>query len=184
MAGNSEGLHGMAAMRLVVVLVLILSAWLIGAFFPTDWLEALAPDPMTPKLPLVSAPYAARSDVISLVPDLFGALVLVTATLLLLEIAKLLLVIKGIHRPVTCSLAALAAQQGVAFDILRSYAPDWYGYGLYYLHIIDTLSHEQPRPDVLPIAAPWYSLVFIMALAILSLWQHWHDRSSSNPPLR
>ena len=36
----------MATMRFAVAHLLIVSAWLLGAFFPTEWLEALAPDPV------------------------------------------------------------------------------------------------------------------------------------------
>jgi hypothetical protein len=169
-AGDSAYLHGVAFMRSLIVLGCVGAAWLLGSFWPKAWLDWIAPDPLIPKLPLVSAPYAHRSDVISLVPDLYSALFLATICLLLLEAPKLLIAnSQGSARTIPL-LSLLAVQQGLFIDVLRRCAPDWYGYGLHYLRLVE-LSHYRPRPEVLPIPAPWYSLFFVGLCMIVLLRQ-------------
>ena len=147
--------------RLVVVLLQNIAAWSLAAFTPAALLEELPPERWVPKLPAVSVPFAARSDVISLVPSLFSALVVTAVCCLLVEATKLYLLRYG-PRATGSYLTLLLLQLALAVDAMRLRAPDWYGYGLHFGRLIQ-LRWDRPLPDILPIPAPWLSLAILLA---------------------
>jgi hypothetical protein len=139
-------------------------AWLIVAFTPAVLLEELPPERWVPKLPAVSVPFAVGSDVISLVPSLFSALTIAAFCCLMVELTKLYLLRYG-KKATTSYLTLLLFQVGLALDALRLRAPDWYGYGLHFVRLIQ-LRWERPLPDVLPIPGPWLSFGLLLASLI------------------
>ncbi len=147
-------------------------AWCLAVLPLGALVENLSPDPFEFSLPRVSVPYTPGTDVVSTVPLLFGAASLVLVSLLIVEAAKFLVALAPLRRP-ALSLALSAFQITLAVDILRKYAWDWYGYGLYFARLI-TLSYEHPKPDVLPIPTPWCSFIILILCLMLLL------RSSSN----
>jgi hypothetical protein len=172
-AGHSKSLHWMASVSntssykvLAWSSLFALFAWLLVAL-PTDSIfDWLPPERYEFALPRVSVPYTPGADVVSAVPDLFSALTLAVTCVLLAEIAKGLTwscnAWKGpIH------LSFVLYQCTLLLDVLRKYSWDWYGYLLYYARIIE-LSHERPRPEVLPLPAPWLSFLALLLCVLLS----------------
>lgn len=116
-------------------------------------------------LPRVCVPYTPGSDVVSLVPDLFSALAVAGLCLVLSEIAKFLISRLTVHNTPLC-LALSAYQVTLVVDALRSYAWDWYGYFLYFARFIE-LRYDEPRPEIIPIPAPWMSLTALLLFLCL-----------------
>jgi hypothetical protein len=158
---------GRGAWQLTLVAVPSVAAWCLAAFTPDALLEALPPERWEPRLPAVSVPFAAGSDVISLVPSLFSALAVAVMCCLLVEAAKLY----AGHRYGRCAtgpcLMLLLLQLALALDTLRLRAPDWYGYSLHFARLVQ-LRWEHPLPDVVPLPAPWLSLAVLLASLIVT----------------
>lgn len=112
----------------------------------------------------------------SAVPDLFATLSIAAVGVLLAETAKLRVAALPSHR-LLCYGSFLLFQISLIIDALRRYAWDWYGYLLYFVRLI-TLSHAEPRPEVLPVSPPWLSfLVLIACLGICVFSVRGHGKS-------
>jgi hypothetical protein len=151
--------------------LLSLAAWLVVAAPPVSIQQLLPPNRYEFGLPRVCVPYTPGADVVSLVPDLFSALVIAFSCLLLSEIAKMT------ARPIPGRRLLFYAtcyffQISLTIDVLRKFAWDWYGYLLYFMRIID-LSYDRPRPEVIPIPSPWLSLI-ALGLFLISLFVSTH----------
>lgn len=172
MEGSAESLYGMATLKhpkhsveMYWVAGLSILAWSLAVLPLGSFVENLAPDRFEFSLPRVCVPYTPGTDVVSTVPFLFSAAALALAGLLVVEVAKLLVTASPTRRT-ALPLALSVFQITLAIDILRKYAWDWYGYGLYFARLI-SLSYERPKPEVLPVPTPWCS--FIMLLVCLAL---------------
>jgi hypothetical protein len=86
---------GRPGLRFALVSVPNVAAWWLAGFTPASLLEAMPPELWEPKLPAVSVPFSAGSDVISLVPTLFSALGVAALCCLIMEATKLFLVHLG-----------------------------------------------------------------------------------------
>jgi hypothetical protein len=86
---------GRPGLRFALVAVPNVAAWWLAGFTPASLLEAMPPELWEPKLPAVSVPFSAGSDVISLVPTLFSALGVAALCCLIMEATKLFLVHLG-----------------------------------------------------------------------------------------
>jgi hypothetical protein len=145
-----------------------LLAWLL--IWAAKWLPWMAPsgEPRRylPALPLVCVPYRYGSDVVSLVPDLFQALTIALLGAVLVEFTK------AAATSVSVYAAASVYQATLALDAMRRLAPDWYGYSLYFAHLVE-LRDDVPRPEVLPVPSPYLSLV---ALLLLLAYRQWVEK--------
>jgi hypothetical protein len=141
--------------------LLALAAWLLVAAPLGPVIQRLPPNRFEFALPRVSVPYTPGADVVSAVPDLFSALALAAACLLVAELAKANLVV-AVQRRIRLGLSAFVLYQITLFiDILRKHAWDWYGYILYFLRLTP-LRYDQPRPEVLPLTSPWLSFLALL----------------------
>lgn len=139
--------------------LLAFAAWLPIAAPLTSFLEHLPPNRYEFGLPRVCVPYTQGTDVVSLVPDLFSALTLAALCVLVAELAKVMASALPGRRSLR-HLCLTLYQITLVLDILRKYAWDWYGYLLYFARLI-SLSHDRPRPEVIPIPPPWLSLLLL-----------------------
>jgi hypothetical protein len=145
--------------------LLAFAAWLPVVLPSASTLEWLPPNRYELSVPRVCVPYSPGTDVVSLVPDLFSALTIAVLCLLLVEVAKVM--VAALPRRQTLRYVAFAVYQATLMvDVLRHYAWDWYGYLLYFSRLI-TLSHNHPRPEILPLPSPWLS--FLPLLLCLGL---------------
>lgn len=148
---------------------LCLLAWLLAALPFRETVESLAPELYEFGLPRVCVPYVHGSDVVSTVPFFFSALAWALLGVLLVEVAK---IVVAAQRRVALSVALLLFQVTFVIDVLRIHAWDWYGYGLYFARLL-VLSHDNPRPEILPIPPPWLSFTLLLpCLGILARPQH------------
>lgn len=125
-----------------------------------------------PALPLVCVPYRYSSDVVSLVPDLFQALTIALFGVALVEFAKAAATSLRVYAAATLYQAILA------LDALRRLAPDWYGYSLYFAHLVE-LRDDVPRPEILLVPSPYLSLV---ALLLFLAYTQWVERGARADP--
>lgn len=140
-------------------------AWLPLAWPIRSAMEWLPPNRYEFSLPRVCVPFSPGTDVVSLVPDLFSALSITLLCVLLAEFAKFANASRQ-GRSAICYLSFVLYQVTLFVDSMRLYARDWYGYLLYFLRLID-LSHDSPRPDVIPLPSPWLSfLALLLCLAL------------------
>jgi hypothetical protein len=154
-----------ARMKHVIAVSLpLMMAWVMGTAVPRIWWEPLSERFLRPSLPLVSVPFKADSDVVSLVPFLYRTVELIAWCLLLAEVGKVLAVrwLAGVSR-LKVALMIFAFQVLLAVDLLRLNSPDWYGYLLHYLGLV-VLDFSVMKPEVLPVPAPWLSLAFLVVL--------------------
>jgi hypothetical protein len=146
-------------------------AWLPAALSFPSALEWLPPNRYEFSVPRVCVPYTPGADVVSLVPDLFSALTIASLCLLLVEVAKAMAA-KLPRWSNVCHSSFVVYQVTLIVDVLRGYAWDWYGYLLYYARLI-TLSYSLPRPEILPLATPWLSLVaLVVCLGLCAYPRH------------
>ena len=142
-----------------------LAAWLVPAITPPSVVYHSGPEDFLPGLPLVSAPFVPNSDVVSIVPHLYGAFTVALVSVVLVEIAKVSLLNLGRRALVAyCGFCIFQVVLGV--DVLRRFAVDWYGYLLHFFRLAK-LSGDVRFPDPLPVPAPFLSLMF---LALMSLY--------------
>lgn len=145
-------------------------AWVLGVTVPRLAWERLDPESSRPYLPLVSVPFLpGGSDVVSIVPWLYRTALLCLACALCVEISKLaLLRLDGRPRRGIAFAALVLYQAVLSLDLFRLHAPDWYGFLLHYVGLIE-LRHEVMQPDVIPVPAPYLGLAWMLATCAL-LW--------------
>jgi hypothetical protein len=142
----------------------LILAWVMGVAVPRFCWDPLSERFLRPSLPLVSVPFKADSDVVSLVPFLYRTVELIVWCLLSAEVGKVLAArcLAGLDR-LKVVLMISAFQVVLAVDLLRFNSPDWYGYLLHHLGLI-VLDFNVMKPEVLPLPAPWLSLAFLTVL--------------------
>jgi hypothetical protein len=175
-AGDSANLHGVATVKRafsekqarVSAVAISMLGWLIAAASP-NWLvdEMLPPKRFEPFLPLVSAPFAYGSDVVSVVPDLYSAATIGLTSALVVEVAKMVLLRLG-SRALGAYLSFCLLQATLVIDVLRRFAVDWYGYLLHFFRLAK-LSNEVRYPEPLLIPPPFLSLLCLMATSLYLL---------------
>jgi hypothetical protein len=160
-------MHG--KQRVVVPVVFMgLLGWLVSALTPPSVVYYhLAPENFEPGLPLVSAPFAPGSDVVSLVPHLYGAATVAVIAILIVEIGKVMLLRLG-PGVLGAYLGLCLLQAALAIDVLRRFAVDWYGYLLHFFRLAK-LSNQVRFPDPLLVPPPLLSLLFLMATSLYLL---------------
>lgn len=142
-------------------------AWLTVAL-PTDRvLDWLPPERYEFALPRVNVPYTPGSDVVSGVPDLFSSLALCLVSILLAELAKVILLAR--IQSVKCHVLIVLYQMSLLLDVFRKHTWDWYGYLLYFSRLI-SLSYDRPRPELIPIPSPWLSFLLLIACIVFCFW--------------
>ena len=149
-----------------VAISLAVLGWILSALVPEETVfYHLAPEHLEPSLPLVSAPFRPGSDVVSVVPWLFGAIAVAVVATFLVELGKVALLVAGVRSIGAFMLLGLL-QLSIGLDVLRRLATDWYGYALHFLRLA-SLSHEVRFPDPLPIPAPYFSLIVLVAASAI-----------------
>lgn len=135
-------------------------AWLFGySLLLAD--GALLGESRTPKLPSVAVPYDPKLDVVSFVPDLFLALSVAVACVLIVEIAKFTTSKLG-TRSGTGYVVLLLFQVVLALDLVRAYAYDWFIYLLSFARLIDLSRRSGIIQDRwVPIPSPWVSFIWL-----------------------
>lgn len=163
----------------------VLSALLTAlAWLPLAWpvrsaMEWLPPNRYEFSLPRVCVPFSPGTDVVSLVPDLFSALSIALLCILLAEFAKFVNSMRQ-EPSAACYLSFVLYQVTLLVESMRLYAWDWYGYLLYFLRLID-LSHDSPRPDVIPLPSPWLSFLALLLCLALQMVATFTDKSPPPP---
>jgi hypothetical protein len=147
-----------------VAIALASAGWLLSALTPSTLVYHSGPEDFLPGLPLVSAPFVPKSDVVSLVPHLYGAFTVAAVSVVLVEVGKVALLSLG-RRALVAYLGFCLFQIALGLDTLRRYAVDWYGYLLHYFRIA-RLSSEVRFPDPLPIPAPYLSMTLLALLSV------------------
>lgn len=165
------------ARRMSRFLLPLAASWLIAAIGIYAQYDFLLPHPYLPALPRVDVPYAHGSDVVSVVPHLFRALVVGSVAVLVAEIAKILALGDSDWR--RNAIAVLLYQVVLFLDVFRGYAQDWFVYFLSFLHLIrleDRLGAD--KPPWLPIPSPWVSFAVLLMLSAYLMNVTWRRESS------
>jgi len=153
--------------RVWPVAVFIFGGWLFAASSVlTDGLsDALLRHRYLPALPTVAAPYDPTTDVVSVIPFLFRALLLAGVGAGIAGGGKMFLAIRGRTTPLAYTM--LTAIQGVLFiEVFRALAPDWAIYAVHFARLLTLSDKTYALGRRLPWGAPWISF----AICILLGW--------------
>lgn len=139
--------------------------WLVPLLRHWRW----GSDDFEPRLPCVAYPFLPGNDIISVVPDLFRALMLAVLACAVAEITKLVSAGAGGN---AAHLAVVSVFQVLlVLDTLRANAYDWFVYSLSYFRVISLRKDQIVGIETVWVSTfPFASLVGLaMALAGLAL---------------
>lgn len=149
---------------------LLSSALLVVPWFlvywgvPPIWQDRV--DPVGPLVPLVSVPEGVAPDIWSSVPGLLRVALSAFQGIVLVELARITLVILRRMDPLLF-VATAAYELSLALDWLRIWAADWFIWVFYRLR----LTRLCEDPICLPVEGekPWISLS-VLVITLLILW--------------
>jgi hypothetical protein len=157
--------------RTWAVAVFLLAGWLFAALcVQTDGLgDFFLRHRYLPALPTVAAPYDPTTDVVSVVPFLFRAVLCSGVAAVIAGGGKMLLAISGRATPL--SYVALTAAQAVLFgDVFRALAPDWTVYAAHVVRLITLSEQTYLYSRRVSWGAPWISLAVCVVSNCIVIW--------------